>query len=90
MKLKTHFLTSSPKDITELETNIWLALQYLGKPKSVQKQLLYATLTLLYELFLKCDHRWQQYILEQKDLNNLTFTSTEQNEKFLARKFPRI
>ena len=83
IKQNTYFLSNSPNDFIFICTNISLALLYFGMPNNLRRLLLYAILTFFVAVTDPLYHIVEQYILEQKDLNKVHFTSVEHLANFL-------
>ena len=56
---------------------------YFGMPNNLRRLLLYAILNFLIAVTVPLYHIVEQYILEQKDLNKVHFTSGEHLANFL-------
>ena len=83
IKQNTYFLSNSPNNFIFSCTNISLALLYFGMPNNLRRLLLYAILNFLIAVTAPLYHIVEQYILEQKDLNKVHFTSGEHLANFL-------
>ena len=84
IKQNTYFLSNSPNDFIFSCTNISLALLYFGMPNNLRMLLLlYAILNFLIAVTVPLYHIVEQYILEQKDLNKVHFTSGEHLANFI-------
>ena len=83
IKQNTFFISNSPNDFILSCTNISLALLYFGMPNNLRRLLLYAILNFLIAVTVPLYHIVEQYILEQKDLNIVHFTSGEHLANFL-------
>ena len=77
IKQNTYFLSNPQGDFIFSCTNISLALLYFGMPNNLRRLLLYAILNVLTAVTVSLYHIVEQYILEQKDLNKVHFTSGE-------------
>ena len=83
LKQNAYFLSNSPIDIILSYTNISLVLLYFGMPNNFRKLLLYPILIFFMTVTVPLYHIVEQYILEQKDLNKLHFTSGEHLANFI-------
>ena len=83
IRRNTYFLSNSPNGFIFSCTNISLALLYFGMPNNLRRLLLYAILNFLIAVTVPLYHIVEQYILEQKDLNKVHFTSGEHLANFL-------
>ena len=84
IKQNTYFLCNSLNDLILCCTNIPLALLYFGIPNNLRRLLLYhANLKFLIAVTVPLYHIVEQYILEQKDLNKVNFTSDKHLAYFL-------
>ena len=77
IKQNTYFLSNPQGDFIFSCTNFSLALLYFGMPNNLRRLLLYAILNFLTAVTVSLYHIVEQYILEQKDLNKVHFTSGE-------------
>ena len=78
VKQNTYFLSNSPKDLILSCTNISLALLYFGMPNNLNEGLYYVQfLVFSLPVTIPLYHIVEQYMLEQKDLNKVHFTSGE-------------
>ena len=84
VKQNTYFLSNSPKDLILSCINISFTLLYFGMPKNLYEgcyymQFLVFSLAVTVALY----HIVEQYMLEQKDLNKVHFTSGEHLANFI-------
>ena len=83
LKQNAYFFSNSPIDIILSYTNISLVLLYFGMPNNFRKLLLYPILIFSMTVTVPLYHIVEQYILEQKNLNKLHFTSGEHLANFI-------
>ena len=83
IKQNTYFLSNSPNVFIFSCTNIALALLYFGMTNNLRRLLLYAILNFLIAVIVLLYHIVEQYILEQRDLNKVHFTSGVHLANFL-------
>ena len=85
IKQNTHFFSYSSNDLILGCTNTSLTLLYFGMPNNLRNLLLYVHVILNFRIAVTVPlyHIVQQYILEQKNLNKVHFTSGEHLANFL-------